>query len=621
MDDTVRPWFVVLPDRDAPADLLTRLRRHACRTLLHPSGRPWLSGCWPDERMVLGSAGRTRVAVAGTTALTAPELDARVKAARTAADVESAVRDVPGSFHVIASLDGAAYLRGTATGTRRIFWATVDGVPLAADRARTLAWLSGAEVDTAQLAARLAVPCLPHPLSGGAMWRGVRALAPGDALHLERDGGRTATWWRPPPAELPLSHGAVALRAALRDAVRARVRPGQMIGADLSGGLDSSALCFLAAEAGARLVTVTLAWSGPGNQDVDYARYAAERLPGVESLVFPSADLPPYFSGLRERRDAADEPWAGLCERAQQHRLTEALRDHGARHLRLSGHGGDHVLEPPTPYVHALLRRRPWLALRHVAGYRAGNRWPLGATARMLIDGRPYDRWLAAAGGRLRQSAEHWSLPEEWGILPRLPAWASEQAVDSVAGLLRSASARARPLAGDRGRHAWAYQAQEAGRIARLLQDGTAAVGLPVESPFCDDAVVAACLSVQPHQARDPWSYKRLLGVALDGLVPERLLRRTTKDHCNEEWHHGLRVHRRDLARWADDSRLVAAGVVDPDRLRRLLHSPGLLEGNGADVDSTLCAEAWLRDLAAHPTPAYLDPSHREEHSVEPTAR
>ncbi|GAB2990811.1 hypothetical protein GCM10023080_065720 [Streptomyces pseudoechinosporeus] len=381
--------------------------------------------------------------------------------------------------------------------------------------------------------------------------------------------------------------------------------------------MDSTSLCFLAAEAGARLVTATLHWNAPGNEDHTYARHAAEHLPGIERMVFASAELPAHFTGLNERRDPADEPSAALRDRAQQHQLAAAMRSHGALR-RLMGHGGDHVVQPCDAYMHGLLRRSPLLGLRHVNGLRVHRRWPLGATLRMLLDGRGYGSWLAGTAGQLRQTPARgavFGLPEGWRPRPQLPPWTSEQAVELLGELLRAAALDAVPLAPDRGRHAWTQQAQQAGRIAGHLAHETAAAGLPAHSPFCDDAVISACLVARPQEAAAPWSYKPLLAAATDGLVPARILRRTTKDHCGQEWHAGLKLHRRILAAWAEDSHLVAAGVADEEPLRRALISPGLLADGAGELEATLGAEAWLRDLAAHPTPAYLsrpDPARSE---------
>ncbi|MFB8034007.1 asparagine synthase-related protein [Streptomyces sp. NPDC056004] len=607
-------WFVVLPDRRLPPGLPALLRERATGAVLYPSGRPWLLGSWTADEMAMVSAGGRLLAVVGTSSTTDAGLAVRLKSVGTVADLEGALRGVHGSFHVAASLDGHGYVRGSAFGARRLYRTEVAGVTVCADRAPTLAWLTGREPDIAQLAARLAAPHLPHPLADAAMWTGVETVPPGEALHLGPDGScRTTAWWQPPPPELPLAEGALRLREALREAVVLRVRPGQVLGADLSGGMDSTSLCFLAAEAGASLVTSTLHWDTPGNQDHHYAAYAAKYLPGIDPLVFPSAELPACFTGLDERRDPGQEPAAALRDLARQQHTGREMRARGAV-LRLSGLGGDHTVVPPASYVHALLRRGPRTALRHAAGFKARSRWPLGATARMLLLGAaPYASWLSTAAARLREPMDV-AGPQTWGARPVLPVWASEETEGQLAALLLSAAEQARPLADDFGRHAWIHQMRDAGRIAGLFRDAGASMDLPVDSPFCDDSVMNVCLVVRPEEAGGPWSYKPLLAAAMDGLVPPRLLARTTKDHCGPDWYHGLKAHRRQLADWADTSHLVASGIADENELRRGLLNPGLHRGGGApELENTLGTEAWLRDLAAHPVPAHLTNSPPQE--------
>ncbi|RDI52824.1 asparagine synthase-related protein [Nocardia mexicana] len=602
-------WFVAMPDSPTGDDMLSRLRPRADHVIAHPSGRPWLLGRWRADQLTLATAGNTMLAVIGRSAVSPAELESRARRVRAIADLAATARSLPGSYHLSASIDGTCYLRGTASGSRRCYYATVDGVTVGADRARTLAWLIDAEVDIRQLAAHLAYPVLPYPLSGRAMFRGVHAVAADAAVVLERDGGhRTSRWWRPPPVHSTLDQGAAALRAALHDAVALRARPGEVVGADLSGGMDSTSVCFLAARAGARLATATLDWSAPGNEDRAYARHAADHLPGIERLAFPSAGLPGLLDGLRNRHDPADEPMGVVRDRAQQRAIAELMVAQGAS-CRLTGHGGDYLVLPHVLYVYGLLRRRPLTALRHLEGLRARGRWSLVASIRLLSDRSTYSDWLAAAGTQLRDAGTSPALPStpgEWGERFRLPPWADDDATTMVGELVRSAATEATPLANDRGKHAWIHQIQEAGRGARILAHVAGPTGLETDSPFCDDAVVDACLSVRPEYARDPWSYKPLLAEAMAGIIPPRIANRRTKDHCTEEWFTGLRTHRRDLMDWAEDSRLVAAGIVDGSELRRAVASPHILTGGFTQLDNTLGAEEWLRDLAAHPVPAYL---------------
>lgn len=601
-------WFVAVPDCPT-GDILTRLRSRADHVITHPSGRPWLLGSWRADELTPATAGNTVLAVIGRFAVSPAELEAHARKVRGIADLAATARSLHGSYHFVASLGGTCYLRGTASGSRRCYYTTVDGVTIGADRARTLAWLIDAEVDIRRLAAHLAYPVLPYPLSGRAMFRGVHAVAAESAVVLERDGGhRTPRWWRPPPVHPTLDEGAAALRAALHDAVALRARPGEVVGADLSGGMDSTSICFLAARAGARPATATLNWSAPGNEDHAYADHAADHLPGIERLAFPAAGLPGLLAGLRNRHDPADEPMGVVRDRAQQRAIAELMVARGAS-CRLTGHGGDYLVLPHVLYVHGLLRRRPLVALRHLGGLRARGRWSLGESIHLLRDNSTYADWLTAASDRLRDagtSPAFPSTPGEWGERFRLPPWVHDDAAAMVGELVRSAATGVTPLSDERGKHAWIHRIQEAGRGARILAHIAGPTGLETDSPFCDDAVVDACLSVQPEHSRDPWSYKPLLAKAMEGIIPTRIANRRTKDHCTEEWFTGLREHRRDLMDLAEDSRLVAAGIVDAAELRRAVASPTVLTGGFTQLDNTLGAEEWLRDLAAHPVPAHL---------------
>ena len=139
MGDALMCWFVVVPDRVMAPELMLRLRSSACQVVSYASGRPWLLGCWSEGQIALAKAGETVLATLGTCSLSAAELACRLKGVRSLADVETAVRGAHGSFHVIASVGGRGYLRGSVSGARRLYRTTINGVTVCADRARTLA--------------------------------------------------------------------------------------------------------------------------------------------------------------------------------------------------------------------------------------------------------------------------------------------------------------------------------------------------------------------------------------------------------------------------------------------------------------------------------------------------
>ncbi|MEV5887426.1 asparagine synthase-related protein [Streptomyces sp. NPDC052020] len=468
-----RRWFVVLPDREPASAVAASLVPYACRTLTHASGRPWLVGCWPADQEATTRAGAMRLAALGPSDLTSDVLAA----------CGTAVDGAAGSYHLLASDDGEVYARGTATGTRRLFTAVVGQVTVAADRASTLAWLTGAEIDRSRLALRTLLPAFPFPYETVSMWRGVIPVPPQQALRLGSDGGvRSERWWHPPASDLPLDEAAPLLRAALCAAIASRVRPGQVWGADLSGGMDSTSVCFLAHQAGADLVAVTLQWSAPTNEDAGYARIAAGHLPRLTHLVYPSAQLPLPFSGTSDRRPAGEEPTPVLRYRATQERLAKVLAGHGARR-RLSGHGGDHMVTPPAAYVHPLLRRSPRTGVAHAMAHRALRRWPLPATARALLSDLSLPRWLQHQAAALETVRRDRAPDFGWGRPPALPPWATGLARELAASSLREEAAdRTEPLGPDRGTHAWIHEARLAGIDAAHFADAGMHARLPVEA-------------------------------------------------------------------------------------------------------------------------------------------
>ncbi|MGW1974455.1 asparagine synthase-related protein [Streptomyces sp. NPDC001889] len=586
--------FAAFPDSAGGAADAARLAARGCRTLSHPSGRPWIVGRWRHSDLVHIAAGPLRLAVIGLCPVTTTEL-ARAAASITRPEQVAALAGRwPGSFHLAAARDGWVWVQGGVAEVRRVFLARTGRGPVAASHAALAAWLSRAPVDEGRLAVRLASPAAT-PLAELTPWRGVDAVPGGSGLRLDRDGtARTVRWWRPPEATAPLREGAPLLRTALRDAVATRVPEGAPLGADLSGGLDSTSLCFLAAEAGASLVTATIQWTGGGNTDAEWARRAAGRLPLRERFAYRGDALPPFFSHTGRPGPVLDEPLL-VRDLDQQGPFLRGMLGHGAV-TRLSGLGGDHVVQAPEQYLFALVRRRPATAARTVRAELAEHRWPTVRTLRTLLAPPSHTAWLAGLAGAVRSGVRVPGRLQPWGPVPVLPPWASPLAREAVAALLEErAAAGAGPLDPRPALHARLALARSAGRSAGLVEELYAGV-LPTHAPFCDDAVVAASLAVRPEESADPFAYKPLLTAAMAPVVPAGLLLRDTKDSSVVHWYEGLEHNRGALAALAGDSALAALGLVDGRRWREALLSPRQASGSPPAFEKSLALEIWLRD-------------------------
>ena len=112
--------------------------------------------------------------------------------------------------------------------------------------------------------------------------RGVQKLPPGTVMRIERDGKRTETTYWEPVFERSLERAdwtendwRDAVLAALRTAVERRLVADVPVGCLLSGGLDSSLIVGLLAEAGQHgLATFSIGFESAGGEEGDEFKYS-----------------------------------------------------------------------------------------------------------------------------------------------------------------------------------------------------------------------------------------------------------------------------------------------------------------------------------------------------------
>jgi asparagine synthase (glutamine-hydrolysing) len=597
-------WFIVLADCDSGHAVAATLRDHATtQEIYHPSGRPWLLGRWAEGTVTTGQAGRTRIALTGQHAVTAERLAEAAGRVRTVADLDRLAAALVGSSHLVASVDGQVRVQGTVTGVRRIFHAEVAGSSVAADRADVLARLTGAGLDERRLALHLLEPPILYPLAGQPVWRGVALLPTNHYLVLDGDGRhRSVPWWTPPEPVMPMAEGAPALREALSSAVAARTHGRQLVSCDL-GGVDSTAICSVAAHQEAKVVAYTAASPDPLADDVAWATRTVAGLGNIEHHVIPADEMPLVYHGLSDLDDQLDEPSAVTVDRDRWLIIGQRAAARGSG-MHLTGFGGDELLYGSVAHLHALLRSNPRTALRQLRGFCAKYRWARGEVLRQLSDNSPYHRWLASVADTLtvlRPPIEEPLL--DWGFRPRLPPWVTPETVEAVQGLIRAEARATKPLAKGHGQHRELETMRFISRIVRQVDQMAARIGLTLAAPYYDDRVIEAGLAVRPQERITPWRYKPLIVEAMRGIVPDQSLTRQTKANGTGDEDPGLRRHRADLLALWEDSRLGRLGLIDVDALRELCTRP--IPPNlqlGVLYQSVAC-EAWLRTLEPSTVP------------------
>jgi asparagine synthase (glutamine-hydrolysing) len=207
------------------------------------------------------------------------------------------------------------------------------------------------------------------------IFQGVHKLPPGHLLVWQDGRHRVERYWEVPADEHfegSESDAAAALRAVLADAVRSHLVSDVPIGAFLSGGIDSSVVVGLMAEAaGRRVKTFSIGFDEPAFDELEHARRVADHF-GTDHHEF--VVKPDAIQILDELIAHFDEPFADSSAIPTWY-VSEMARRHVT--VVLSGDGGDELFGGydrylPHPRVAAFDRYGP-RALRQVAALLAAR--------------------------------------------------------------------------------------------------------------------------------------------------------------------------------------------------------------------------------------------------------
>jgi asparagine synthase (glutamine-hydrolysing) len=485
----------------------------------------------------------------------------------------------------LALWDGARdrlVLARDRVGKKPLLWARLDDGTLAfASELKALLRLPGLarDVDLEAIDAYLALQYVPDDRTA---IRGVRKLLPGHVLIAEGASQRIERYWRPEPAEPSRSdeEWLERVREAVTAAVRRRLIADVPLGALLSGGIDSSIVVALMAQASAEPVrTFTVGFAEPRYDERRYARAVAERW-GTEHVEIgvhtEVADVLPRLAATLDDPlgDEAALPLFLICEQARPH-VTVAL----------TGDGGDESFAGYERYAaYRLADRLPApvaavgaRALRLLPAARREPRSPLFRAARFL-DVAATDR--AERYGRLM---------EVFPLELRRRLWA-----DGAAREIRLQPDRP----GIAGLQQLDVETYLPGDLLPKADLASMAHSLELRSPLLDHEVIALGLalpeSLKVHGRVGKVALRRAFA---DDLPPRVASRRKTGFGVPlRRW---FRVDLRELAR---ETLAADRGWFRPGEVRRLLdeHEAGAVD-HGHRLWCLLMLELWVRHHVESP--------------------
>ncbi len=430
-------------------------------------------------------------------------------------------------------------------------------------------------------------------------YEGVRSVPPGHVLVIE-DGGapRIEPYWTLglPGAtagvsrlELSFDEAAAEVRRLLRAAVHRRLVADVPLGAFLSGGIDSSAIVGLMAEAG-RVATFTIGFDDRGGFDErPYARAVARRY-DTDHTEFV---VQPHAADLVERLVWHHDQPFGDSSALPTYLLSELTAGHVK--VALCGDGGDELFAGYERFAAAMV----------LARYQAVPQVVRTTIRRGAQRAAP----LARRSGRVAK-ARRALLRSDREPADGLLAWVSYVSEESKAALVGSVESPGM----DAYRRIWAASAG-AHPLDRLLDLNlrtyllddllpkvdrmSMAHGLEVRAPFLDRELAELAFRLPPSARLRGFKLKRVLKAAVADLLPAELLDRPKRGF-------GIpldRWFREDLAPLvggtlgAADSRV--GEHVSRDALRAMLadHARGAAN-NGHALWTLLTLELFLREAA-----------------------
>jgi asparagine synthase (glutamine-hydrolysing) len=411
-------------------------------------------------------------------------------------------------------------------------------------------------------------------------YEGIYRVPPAHTVTIRGSEVSKRRYWFPENAA-PLALGsdeeyAEAFLSVFDQAVRRRMEGGDPVGGTLSGGLDSSSVCALAARAlrerGGRLPVFT---SIP-RHTVEYSRPRSfhDESPFVEATrahcgnvdvhAIPSDDVTP-LAGTRRLLELLDEPahgpgnfyWiASLMNRAKALGLKTLLTgQNGNGSISYAGHPTNAWRCLATGDLGLLARNLPrsadefWPALKRHWLVPPLHVWRMWRKQQQPIAAEP---WLAYSAIRpeFARSLKLGELMQESGHDPRF-----------IMGDRRAERLATLRLGYNVGGSIWAAVSQ--------------GYGIEVRDPTSDEDVVEFCLRVPEEQYCVRGQYRSLIRRAMKGLLPDVVRLNERRGKQAEDLAYRIRAEK---AAWVEalvglELSPLARDVLDLPRMRRLLDS------------------------------------------------
>jgi asparagine synthase (glutamine-hydrolysing) len=471
----------------------------------------------------------------------------------------------------------------------RGLWSNPD-VPKALDEDRLAVWLCMLPVEPER-----------------SFFRDIFRVPPGHRVIWQAGTARIERWWHPENVpELKLAGDRdyeEAVRSCLEEAVRCRLGGDELVGATLSGGMDSSAVTAVAARLlagqGRRLTAFTAAPSHPVDDEPDrfvdewpYAAAVAAMYPNIDHVRIDS-DNTPILDELDLREAGQDCPVLSPAAAVVGDGIGRAARERRIAIMLGGAMGNMSISYDGGELLAAQLRSANMLGAAHTI--RDLRRF--GGRSRLGLLGEVADSILPPAARRALRRAVGTPEPRLSDFSIVAPEFVRrrgfEQRAREVAGNIKNVTrgnSRALRLAIFNRSDQRSYACAGTRRLFRV----------DPRDPTADRRLIELCLSIPDTQFLHNGVYRSLIRRSMAGLVPEQILQERRKGLPNADWRFGFDAAVPKLAGELERLRAspLARECLDLSRMQALLDRwPGPNDPERAKVRDYMTG--FSRGLAA----------------------
>lgn len=420
---------------------------------------------------------------------------------------------------------------------------------------------------------------------------GINQVRPAHCLRFDRDGVEESRYWRPERLS-PFRNGSKSefepqARAALKNAVRARMRAHGPIWCDLSGGVDSTSVALLAKEVveenGGRLEDSLKLYSVILSDRPDYSEYPYMEAAQQALRLSTTYELPDGSINFVKAWEESsplhwDEPTHAYFSVPEFLSLSGHIRESGAE-ARLLGHGGDHLFHPcDFRYIRRLLTRGLRKCFDDFRAWSTAYR-------------EPFFPFL------LRQVL----FPKSSNRIAACPVWLDPSPAAQAARTYAVEQKRWKPRLGDPFAQAHFDYIMGAAVHASPLP-----LGLLIDErfPYLDARLAELALRIPLEVKMQPPLPKSLLRDAMRGTLPELIRQRGEQPNLAGVETSKLRSSRREIESILEHSRLAQQDLVDAKRLQAEFDF--FLQGrlkSFLHFMAVIGTEMWLRGIDRLPRP------------------